>query len=598
MSKKQLYSVILSISVIVIIAAYWKLYQPSEQIKDSMIDNRVEKQSTALNNKSSDQKKTHNSGFKLFASSKHADFFEDIPCKESYMIFNYFSELLDDYDKRSASLKEMAIKLAENNLFDKALQIVNLIDDNEQKKKEFEKKDKQVFYMEGDDERNKVLDKILAKGDMKEFQKTIEGLIHGGMDEKSSTIEGIVKELAKAGEVERALKIANNIDKSNSKFAYAMEHIIDYLVENKEFDRALNIAQSLEESSGTNSDSADNIAKYAKSNAYSKIAQKLMKTGDFEEALRISNSIDHKDIKIETLTEIAKGFMESEQRTKALDLFQSTIDLVDSDKENSSSMSFMEAESLNKIAFELAKAGEMKWSKEIFKRTLKAMRALDKENMWQSPKTVKDIINAGHYEWGIAEAYDYTDKTMTRSIFVDSAMELSKMNKNEYADQLFKKGIELLNIEIEKYPDEGKDRSRRMLSDNLAYSGRFDWALQIVNTIKSKEEKDWAFSVIADNLAENNQVEKAMNVLDFIENDKTRFDTLKGIFVTLIKTKNYDWYYKVLLKMLELTNAQKDEKTRNEWFFSISENLMDLPCSEQQKYIQKFVTAYDSNRQK
>ena len=48
-------------------------------------------------------------------------------------------------------------------------------------------------------------------------------------------------------------------------------------------------------------------------------------------------------------------------------------------------------------------------------------------------------------------------------------------------------------------------------------------------------------------------------------------------------------------KLLEFATSQNNKETRNRFFFDISNFLLYLPCSEQQKYIQKFVDAYDSH---
>ena len=55
----------------------------------------------------------------FYANTEFADFFEDVPCKDTYLLYNYFSELKNNQGIRQATIESFAVKLAEEGYFDK-----------------------------------------------------------------------------------------------------------------------------------------------------------------------------------------------------------------------------------------------------------------------------------------------------------------------------------------------------------------------------------------------------------------------------------------------------------------------------------------------
>jgi tetratricopeptide (TPR) repeat protein len=604
--KKINYRLIVLLIILAIVAYRFFTFKPPVSQQENFTRLYIENSGNKQNSKPPTKRSLQSTNF--YANSEFAEFFNDVPCKDTYMLYNFFSELKNNLQVRQMTISSFAIELARMGLFDKALELAELIEDQ-------------------------------------------------------NAYEKLVALLLEAGEVDKAIRVANSMKMYNVKkgdyfwkngidenYEHAMEHIVSYLAKNGEIERAIGIANSIGDSMLSRIASFIEsekqkffISDMEKSKALRAISDELIDMGNSEKALNVANSMSTLDIKIETLCNIATQIIKSGQKSRGLEVFQSVIDFIDKPDSEfyDNSGKIDQARSINEVAFELAKAGEMELSKQIFEKSL-----IMNTNIYSNgqkicdPLTVIAIIKSGHYDWGIELADSFNDNWIKNWIFKDSALELIKMNKDEeaemfinkaidsvfenpqedpysdgfrptksyvcweyakelarvnkaeLADQYFKKSIDLFKSANKR--DELTDSEKENVITDFIYAGKIDWALEILDTLSPDYNKDFAYIRLASEYAMFGEIDKSLEYLDNIQDPKEKFYTLKEVTEKVVEQKNYSGFEKIFPKLLECADSYTDEVERNEFFFIICQILLDLPCEEQQKYIQKFVTAYDS----
>jgi hypothetical protein len=564
--------------LIVVVYEFFYVKQPIEKEVASILNVKHSKEIKRSNPKKDLEKnRPSNVNNNFFANAEFAGFLGDLPCKKSYLIYNFFSEFIENQKMKSASLRDMVLKLAEDGQFDTAIELANQIEDK---------------------------------------------------NVKNDAIENIIKKLLKVGEIDNALNLAASLDKCYETFPL---DILAYLFEIKEQDKALEVAELIRQ-------------ELPIPNALSDISKELLKSGYTKESLRFANSIEDWKIKAETLNDLAKSIMESGQKELGKKVFQSAIDTIDSadlkklDLMYSPYDEFEKMEYWNMIAFDLANAGEIEWSKRIFEKSLKMIDS-NKSLFFQETEfrdTIVAIIASGHYQWGSEIANNYPNPMVSTAIFCQSAIELINFNKVELAEEYFKRGIDLAyqkggdshtyywfweyaeklaknnNIELsQKYTAkahevrkkmyesgewkyENNDEYNRDLFFRLFDSGNYKKALEIPDLIKDKGIRDRALNSVSDKLSRSGKIEQALMISTKITDKDIEYITLKSISDEMIWQRKYDGFDMLFKRMFEIANSTEDAANKNKFFLDISHLLLNLPCEEQQKYIQQFVTAYDS----
>ncbi|MBU1626316.1 hypothetical protein KKB18_03020 [bacterium] len=600
----------------------------------------------------------------FYANSEFAEFFEDVPCKDTYLLYNYFSELKNNRGLRTMTLKCFAVELTKIGFFDRAIEIANMIKDQ-------------------------------------------------------STWENIVKELLNDGNVDRAIEVADSMSSTlpfkdnypdKNEFIQAKEDIVKYLAEKGDFARALEVAKSINDTllnKITNLINIDNnkynqFKNYLSAlsvGSFSIVSKELLKAGKPEEAFKIASSIDdiNSEGKIDLLRNIALKYWEDDQYKEAMEVMQYAINSLESLNPNEQSfnsegykwygfnLGYAKLDGMQKISQDLAIAGEQEYSKNIYEKILNVAdsvyskhqdpyiygniaESLAKsgdmewskhvyEKVWNlhltnkkdKDKGTKDwnlryligsIIDSGHYAWGLDLVDKYVDESEKSYFYECSATTLLKDNEVDMANQLIQKAVdfaandrsdeqdywwrhptksdicweyakelaklnksdlacEYFKKAIKTYKETHKDEDftgwgkKTMCADLLA-AGKFDWALEMVNTINDDYSRDYSFVDIAKYLIEHGQIEDSIEYIDKMRDQKEKFYQLKDISESLIEKKKYNNFEKIIGIMLDCAGGYTDETERNEYFFVICQILLDLPCEEQQKYIQKFMTAYES----
>jgi tetratricopeptide (TPR) repeat protein len=477
----------------------------------------------------------HSSGSKFYIPSKYTDILKDVPCKNSYYINYYLVDYLNESDlNKNDSIRNMAESLAKSGYFDEAIKMANTIDTHH----------------------------------------------------KAMALLGITKELAKTGNIDRAMSIAKEIDREWQKNE-AFEHIVEVLAGQGEIDRALEISDLIEKQINE-----------PKSRALRSISLELLKTGNIDEALTVANSMNDWYIKFQSLSEIAKKQFNLGQYRTAENLFKSLIDLIDSvEIDTSINKTYYEdiikdkIKALNGIALELSKLGYGEWSEKIFAKALGTtdiMENRDKKDSFLRYAAL-GLLTAGNFE----RAMDIVNNMGPMYRFItlsDMSITLSKMDNDDLSEKIFNQALNVAEILKE---DEEEIVPFLFVAKGLAMSEQFEKSLQVANKLKDRINMDTSYSWVTQGLAEKGQFEKAIQIAELINNEKVKADSLLDVLGEMTKQVNYTGFEDVFSRLLESINYFENDEERIRLFRSISHQLLNLPCEEQQKYIQKFVGAYD-----
>jgi F0F1-type ATP synthase delta subunit len=88
-------------------------------------------------------------------------------------------------------------------------------------------------------------------------------------------------------------------------------------------------------------------------------------------------------------------------------------------------------------------------------------------------------------------------------------------------------------------------------------------------------------------------IEQALKFANEITSKDMKFQALLRISDQIRDQNKYDYLDEVFKMMLEMASSMVDPNERINFFYDITDVLLRLPCEEQEKYIEKFVSAYD-----
>jgi tetratricopeptide (TPR) repeat protein len=641
--KKSGIKVRLIVLVIVMLALAYQFFTfksaVTEQEQFSKIKVDYPKENQVIKSPKKIESETH-----FYANFEFADFFKDIPCKEAYFINNFFSELKNNHGTRQETLARFVAKLIEAGLFDKAIELANLIED-------------QGTYQ-------KLVASLLEADDLDRAMK-----VANSMNKYSYDLD---RSMRYANSTTKHVFDMNGISMIDKNYIHAMKDIVGYLAKKGDIDEAVEVANAMSSSifssisqylkSFQDKDSlndseisklVNSLSANANSRALRVIVDELLKTGNTDEALKIANTMDYWTNKTITLENIAKAMIKNGKRKEGYEILQSSLDNIDKrSKVENTSLPYIDSDvfvngkmsyiyMLNNIAQIIAESGDTDWSKQVFEKSIQLSQENEHNREYVDVFTIEAIIEAGFFDWGNKLSKNYDDangnslkdfifsgafyklmyeKKVDQAVLVldkalDMAFNTTPRNSTEASDRSAKadfcwkcanqfdaKNKELavkyykkaLEIYKETCPDkEIKDSEKESMICSMLRVGQYDWAMELYDSINPDYNKEMAEIQLSRYLSKNGQIDKSLEVLDSIKDEQTRLYTLRDISSDLLDQKNYAGFEKIFSRLLACANEYSDEVERNEFFFIISQILLDLQCEEQQKYIQKFVSAYD-----
>jgi hypothetical protein len=593
--KKSRYKVRLLLLVILIIAIAYQFYtfKSATTRQEKFTKLAVE----GSNLSKSTKKRVLKANANYYANSEFAKFFEDVPCKESYLIYNYFAQLQNSVTAGDEAMTRFAVTLAQSGLIDKALELADM---------QFEPEAyKQI-----------ILELIKAKDIDRAIEVTtlaINNLENNMLD----LVDKISLEIGFTIDSKRKDSLSSLLADSG-EFKEVRESIISYLADNGEFDRAMNFADSFYDllhphakkssPSETSEDKKSGSEESFNRGAYIKICFELAKQGKSEEAFRFANAVNNSDTKLETLLELARGLIETGQSEKGKEVLHSALEIIDSgvfDHYWDNGKAF-KVDQLCTIAEELAKAGDKEASKIMFEKAIQmSLNSLSFDYM--SNPLYEGLENAGFEDWALELATKYY-KT---DYLLEIAGEYFKNNQMDLYDQMIQKVFEMdkeIDIADAKAQEEAEYKGCKIepkqrdyfeeMSNLYEKSGNHEKALEMACSIKDKEKIYWVFYDIVRSFAKDGRFEQAINCANEINRESLQFDLLKIIVYQMKEQNNYELFDMVFDKMLEIASSNEDPNERIDKFYDIAGILLGMPCEEQQKYIQKFVNAYDKGDMK
>jgi len=604
--KKINFSLVTLILILVILSVFTVYFKKTyiNNDFDAAVQKLMEEREQKLRQDYEKFRKTKyhpNSNF--FASSLLADFFADLPCKEIYQIINFFSEMLDTPLQRQISLMSLVSRLSEGGFNDKAMQLLKLIESSEDFKSILKTLDglddafKEIYEKGDPDAKSKAFENLWSS----ELSETIsrvcvandgEEVYHD--DIRNTTCSKLVKDLLKIGDTNRALKLADTMSKNQMIYHDTMkdimfhlvkegeidkvlelnikdakeciaskvpsfstqpiDDIVTYLTENGEIDKALDVADLVEEELFKTT--ADGI----RDEIYSILIDKQLKNGDTDEALKLASSLINFENIVNQQVKIAKTLVLSGKTEESRELFKSIIDSIGT--EDRGWKNAINQFCYDDVAMGLAECGEIEWSKSIFDKSVKIIEQRGDDSFSQI--TFWNIVNSGFQDWGLNLADKYYKDDVEKNLFYSYCENrLVNNNKIDLAKDFLMKQVKISDEYIDDVNQTNplsSDSYKRDIALRLASYGMLDLAFERVNTISDDAKKSSA----------KNEIIKMM-----------------------IKNTPLDGFENFLDMLLDNANACKNLYQRDKIFFDIAKLLLEIPCSEQQKYINKFITAYE-----
>jgi len=650
--KKINYRLLVLMIILLVVAIRFFTFRPPVTQQENFTKLSIE---NSNDNQNSVKKRSLHSDRNFFANSEFAEFFRDVPCKDSYLINNYFSELKNNQGTRQETLRGFADKLLEEGHIDKALEIAELIGYKSIYLRMIGMYLKQDNFEKAYELANSAFNdtQIIKKRDYSNFQIKAMEIILGYLTKKGKFDDAL--EIAISLDEERFKEYSNSskqeLFRSSSSDHFFSESsligISNEMVDRGKLDDALNVLDIMEKNNYTWGSKVDLILKIFVKQEDIGICDKdlifkALETIDsisidsyYVKRFNYKNSDSHyyrfiPVINYKTIAAVALsklGYI-----TPSREIIFKILNEIDTVKYNTRLNTCMAD-----MALILDKAGLKELSERTLEKRLDLLISTSSEQIEYLPA---DMIASGFYDWSEEIVDKYIDESKKPMAYFRCASELLKSNEDERSEQILQKALkfgyksdgsnspysfysndpshicwEYGNLLAEKKNDvladkyyktaidlykqindcdEIKDDDKNGMVKDFLKSDRFEWAEQIANTINSDQVKDYAYIELSNYFFEHNQLEKSIQYIDLINNNREKFYLLKNIAESMLEEKDYTGLMKIFPELLEIANDYSDEIERNEFFYIISQLLLALPCEEQQKYIPQFITAYES----
>jgi len=376
--------------------------------------------------------------------------------------------------------------------------------------------------------------------------------------DRSYLLGDIAYELAKAGENEMArdvfsdaIKTANSIETSWVRNP-ALNTIVSRLTKAGEIERAISVANS-------------GWAQFS-------IVKELAKDGNFEKALLIARSIDNVEARASALRVIAREATESGMRDISVSALPIALEAANSIEETRA-----KTRRLREIAGEFAKLGEIDKAEGIFSIALEAANSIvETPNRSRVNRDIAgELAKAGLFERALSIAESIEDDKSRTSALGKIANELAQTERAVEADAIFISAIESASIitdvqtrayelcRIAHYLTENGEfeQSNRVLSDaleasysieragtrayaqldimiELAKIGEIEKTLNVVKSIEEMQTRAYLLSLVVRDLATAGEVEKALTLAEAIDRSSERASALCYAAIKSIETNN------------------------------------------------------------
>lgn len=297
-------------------------------------------------------------------------------------------------------------------------------------------------------------------------------------DSKAFVLYGIAKTLAEAGNYEEALRIADTIadtDDVRSQKQGAFVNIADKLASSGKIDLALQVANRLDS--------------FSKGRVLGAIASNLAKTGQFNQAMQLVETIKNDPLKAEALAHLAENLTETNQLEQVLQMVEK-IEYGSTEKEFT----------ISRIAISFAKVGEFDRAWQLASTS---KNSLGKANVLRS--IIRSLAQAGQYDRAKKMASTMKDCPNKATVFVDIAASLAEVGKIADAVQVVSSIKERTTL-----PDQWLSDTVMVLTDERK---KYEPALQMANMIGDENEKAWTLAWLANELIKVGQTELASQAI-------------------------------------------------------------------------------------
>ena len=445
---------------------------------------------------------------------------------------------------------------------------------------------------------SRIAGDLAAAGDEEQAQAVFEQALEvadviDNSEMRAGALSEIAGDLATAGDMEQqaqavfqeALEVADVIDNSEMR-AGALSKIARGFAAAGDMEQALKIADMIDD---------DRV----RTGPLSKIARGFAAAGAKEQALKTADMIDHDDVRVWALFKIAETFATSGDMKQALEVVDTiddevragalsmiaetfattgateqalkTADMIDDDR--------VRAETLSRIAGDLAAAGDEEQAQAVFDQALKTADMIDDDRVRAETlsEIAGDLATAGDMEQqaqavfqeALEVAYVIDNSEMRAGALSEIARDLATAGDMEQqAQAVFREALEVA-ITI-GYP---KTRAWALskIAVNLTAAGAKERALKIADIIDDDEVRSRALSKIAAGFATAGDMERALKIADMIDDDEVRSRALSKIAAGFAAAGDEEQAQAVFEQALEVADTVDEGEMRAEVLSKIAE---------------------------
>jgi tetratricopeptide (TPR) repeat protein len=372
---------------------------------------------------------------------------------------------------------------------------------------------------------------------------------------KKKTFEGIIKEFVKQSMLDCAIEFFQSTN-SYSIGSSSMYLIVNKLIQLGELDKAVKCANEISSSQ-------------TKSSAYTKLSSAYFKLGIsyqandlLNEALTCARYVKSDNGRCEALIEISSALFEQIKVKEAELVLEEAIESAMRLGKEFGDQSF----ALKAIYTEMAKQGKTE-------KALLSVRELD-NNFEDKSLALYSIFailnNQGKTEeasFVLKEAMEcarnISSSEWKQSALVEISAELTKLGKIEEASALIEESVQEIKLMIGGKVNE---MVRTEIINKIASLGKYKEAFECLESIPIEMQRSSALKDISKQIYVHGEIDQAIDCAHQIKNTKKKCEALLSISTGLYKQGKTEFALLVMNEIFELVGSTKDELDNEEFY--------------------------------
>jgi tetratricopeptide (TPR) repeat protein len=296
--------------------------------------------------------------------------------------------------------------------------------------------------------------------------------------DKASALADVARTLIQAGQTDRAVTVAQLINKDEAKKAKVLAGVARTLARAGQTDQAVTVAQCINEDK-------------AKAEALGDVAEALAEVGQTDQAVTVAQCINEDKAKAVALADVAKTLTQAGQTNRAVTLVKQAAAVAQAIEND-----YDKASALTAVAGALAEIGRTDEAVAIFKQVVNNAQAITDGGTKAGTlaAVAKTLIKAGQID---------------RAVSLTQALENRAWLLRDVAEALAEAGQEDHALTVVRTVQD-RCLALHQVAQGLARAGQTDRAVAVAQTLEDVNAKARALAGVAEILAETGKVDQAV----------------------------------------------------------------------------------------